>query len=356
MLLETILESYPKNLSKTHRKLTLNLQPHHLLFGGKNIGKTDFILQYYQQESFKNLKKLYINLADCRLNPNKDLNDLESFCHKEKIEVLILDSYSQDFLDFPLPNLPYTTLISHLPHAIPNFQTLELPPITFAEYTQIHRQSAQDAFNGYLKYGNLFEGELLNEYKKGELLKSFVGDKTNFWILKNFIQNLGLKASLHQIYTKLKKEGKISKDRFYQYANFLKESKTLFWVEKFEHDLAPKKLYFYDFTLKNAVSYERNFAALFENMVFLELLYGFKEAVFFTDKLDFYLPNPMLGILCMPFIQPHALEQKLSKIIKEREFCERFLILTLNQKAQGENLGTPYTILPFSELTRESLK
>ena len=352
MLLEILFESYPKNFSKVHRKHTLSLKPHHLIYGSKNIGKTDFILQYYQQESFKNLKKLYINLSDSKINSYQDLNNLESFCHKKNIEVLILDSYTPEF---PLPNLPYITLISQFPYELPHFQTQEMPPITFKEYLQIHKQTPHDSFNHYLKYGNLFEAETLNEYKKGELLKSFANDKTNFWILRNFIQNLGLKVSLHQIYTKLKKEGKISKDRFYEYANILKEGKTLFWVEKFEHDLAPKKLYFYDFTLKNAVSYERNFSTLFENMVFLELLYNFKEAVFFTDKLDFYLPNSMLGILCLPFIQFQTLEQKLNKIIKEREFCEKFIIITLNQKAQGENLGTPYTILPFSEFSTSSL-
>ena len=123
----------------------------------------------------------------------------------------------------------------------------------------------------------------------------------------------------------------------------------LFWLTKFEHESAPKKLYFWDFTLNNTISYERNFALLFENMVFLELLYHFKEEIFYTDKLDFYLPNLSLGILCMPFIQHHILESRLHKIIKEREFCDSFLILSLNHKESGENLGTPYQVLPFKD-------
>ena len=123
---------------------------------------SDFILQYYQQESFKNLKKLYINLSDSKINSYQDLNNLESFCHKKNIEVLILDSYTPEF---PLPNLPYITLISQFPYELPHFQTQEMPPITFKEYLQIHKQTPHDSFNHYLKYGNLFEAETLNEYK-----------------------------------------------------------------------------------------------------------------------------------------------------------------------------------------------
>ena len=89
-------------------------------------------------------------------------------------------------------------------------------------------------------------------------------------------------------------------------------------------------------------------------MVFLELLYHFKQDIFFTDKLDFYLPQVSLGILCLPFIQQHSLEQKLHKIIKEREYCEKFLIITLNQKGQGENLGTPYTLSPFYDFALQN--
>ena len=177
---------------------------------------------------------MYINLKDSKINPNKDFNDLESFCQKEKVEILIVDSYMPSF---KLPNLPKITLISDIPHQITNYSIFELPPITFYEYQQIHKPNIQDSFNNYLKYGNLFEAESLNDYKKGEFLKFLANDNIHFWILKNLAQNLGLKVSLHQIYTKLKKEGKISKDRFYEYAKFLQDSKILFWLEKFEHNL-----------------------------------------------------------------------------------------------------------------------
>ena len=88
-------------------------------------------------------------------------------------------------------------------------------------------------------------------------------------------------------------------------------------------------------------------------MVFLELLYHFKTECFYTDKLDFYIPSLSLGILCAPFIQ--TLEARLNKIGKEREFCDSLLIITLNHTQNGENLGTPYKIIPFSDFIESNL-
>ena len=226
-----------------------------------------------------------------------------------------------------------------------------MPPITFGEFLTMRKLTKEDGLTLYLKFGNLLES--LSEQKKGEFLKAITQDSINFWILRNLILHLGQRVSLHQIYTKLKKDGKLSKDRFYAYCQLLNESGIALWVEKFEHSSAPRKLYFWDFTLRNAVSYERNFGLLFENMVFLELLYHFKTECFYTDKLDFYIPSLSLGILCAPFIQ--TLEARLNKIGKEREFCDSLLIITLNHTQNGENLGTPYKIIPFSDFIESNL-
>ena len=134
----------------------------------------------------------------------------------------------------------------------------------------------------------------------------------------------------------------------------MQTSNRLFFVQKFEHTLAPKKLFLWDFTLKNVLSFERNFGLLFENIVFLELKFHFKCECFYTDKLDFFLPQYALGILCVPF--PQMLETKLNRLGKEREFCDSLLIITLNHKDKGENLGTPYTMLPFIDFVAANLE
>ncbi len=351
MELERILESYPKHLSKTHRNLSFTLDKKTCVYGARGIGKTEAVFTYYAQAEFNTLKKMYLNLSDSRLNPYKILESLPTFLQKEKIELLIIDHFNPSLFSPALldciAHTPRITIISKSPLIHKDYSLLEIPPITFQEWTKIRKMPMEESLNLYLKFGNLLEH--LNEYKKGEFLKILAGDSSNFWILQNLISHLGQKVSMHQIFTKLKKEGRLSKDRFYEYCKDLNASKILFWLSKFEHESAPKKLYFWDFTLKNAISYERNFALLFENMIFLELLYHFKETIFYTDKLDFYLPNLSIGILCVPFIQPSILEKHLYKITKEREFCDSFLILTLNHKESGENLGTPYQILPFGE-------
>lgn len=349
-MLEKLLESYPKPSGRFHRILPIDLAKHSCIFGAQGIGKTDFILHYFSDTPFQNLKKLYINCDDARLNPKQDLQDLKEFLQKESISVLILDNYHK----YPLPlnfTLPFIVLITNTPVSIPHFTNIAMPPITFSEFLTMRKLTKEDGLTLYLKFGNLLES--LSEQKKGEFLKAITQDSINFWILRNLILHLGQRVSLHQIYTKLKKDGKLSKDRFYAYCQLLNESGIALWVEKFEHSSAPRKLYFWDFTLRNAVSYERNFGLLFENMVFLELLYRFKTECFYTDKLDFYIPSLSLGILCAPFIQ--TLEARLNKIGKEREFCDSLLIITLNHTQNGENLGTPYKIIPFSDFIESNL-
>ncbi len=69
MLLEKILQSYPKPFCKNNRNLPLPLKNFNFIYGGKGLGKTNLILHYYQ--NIPSLKKMYINLKDARLNPNE---------------------------------------------------------------------------------------------------------------------------------------------------------------------------------------------------------------------------------------------------------------------------------------------
>ncbi|MBX7490932.1 ATP-binding protein [Helicobacter turcicus] len=347
-MLEKILDSYPKPKMRFQRQITLKLPSLACLYGPNGIGKTDFVLHYFLKPQFNTSKKLYIDCNDTRLSLPKDLEKLKQFVKEHNISILILDNYHKNpiFLDF---TLPFIVLISNAPYT--GFQNISMPPITFSEFLSMRKLSREDGLAQYLKFGNLFEH--FSEQKKGEFLRTIAQDSTEFWMLRNLILHLGQKVSPYQIYTKLKKEGRLSKDRFYAYTQALEKSRILFWVEKFEHASAPKKLYFWDFTLKNAVSYDRNFALLFENMVFLELLFYFKFEFFYTDKLDFYIPSLSLGIICSPFVQ--TLELRLNKIGKEREFCDSLLILSLNHYESGENLGTPYTIIPFAEFSQNGV-
>lgn len=57
MELTRILESYPKNLSKIHRNIPLNLGKKTCVYGARGIGKTEAILNYYTKTKFNTLKK-----------------------------------------------------------------------------------------------------------------------------------------------------------------------------------------------------------------------------------------------------------------------------------------------------------
>ncbi len=343
-MLEKILESYPKPSGKIRENIPQALNQKSCIYGAIGSGKTDFVLHYFTNPNFHSAKKLYIDCEDPRLSLPKDIESLKEFIQTEKISILILDNFCDSMpIDLSL-ELPHLILISHTPCTLRGFENYEIPPLTFAEFLHIHKLKEEEGLNLYLKFGNTLEQ--VSDKSKGMQLKLFAQDSINFWILKNFILNLGQRVSPHQIYTKLKKEGNLSKDRLYEYCNFLQHSRILFWLEKFEHPSATKKLYFWDFTLRNVVSYGKNFKAFFENMVFLELRYHFCLEFFHTDKLDFYVPSLSLGILCAPFIQ--TLQARLNKLGKERELCDSLLIISLSDESLGENLGMPYRILPFS--------
>jgi len=89
------------------------------------------------------------------------------------------------------------------------------------------------------------------------------------------------------------------------------ESKS--FLEKFEHSKATKKLYLCDTSLKPALSIDKHFGRLFENMIYLELLKSNVEC-FYDDGIDFYIPHAQEVILCIPFTDERALFKKLEQI------------------------------------------
>jgi len=96
------------------------------------------------------------------------------------------------------------------------------------------------------------------------------------------------KVSAFTIYERLKLTRKISKDKLYKsYENLLSKN-YIHNLEKFQHQKAIKKLYLCDTSLKSALSIDKHFGRLFENMVFLELLKS-KVKCFYAQGIDFYI-------------------------------------------------------------------
>ena len=75
-----------------------------------------------------------------------------------------------------------------------------------------------------------------------EILKLFVDDSIELDILLLLIKNSGEKKSIFQLYNTLKKEKKISKDRFYNYCDYLEYNKIIYFCQKFEQPKGVKKI------------------------------------------------------------------------------------------------------------------
>ncbi|KIV03825.1 DNA-binding protein, partial [Vibrio parahaemolyticus] len=118
-------------------------------------------------------------------------------------------------------------------------------------------------------------------------LKSFY-TPLELTILKQIALELGSEFSVNELLKTLKNTIKISKDTLYKSIEKLESNYTLYFVKNFEKNL--KKVYFWDFSLKNSLSIQKDFSALFENLILSEL-FKFKQEIFYTKYFDFYLPS-----------------------------------------------------------------
>jgi hypothetical protein len=121
------------------------------------------------------------------------------------------------------------------------------------------------------------------------------------------------KLSPFSIYERLKQSRKISKDKLYKSYENLVFKNYIHLLEKTNHPKATKKIYLCDISLKSALSLDKHFGRLFENMVYLELLKSEVEC-FYDDGIDFYIPSKNEVILCKPFADERSLFKKMEAI------------------------------------------
>jgi len=176
----------------------------------------------------------------------------------------------------------------------------------------------------------------------------FTLSEIEFDILCLCAKFMSQKLSAFTIYERLKLTRKISKDKLYASFALLAEKKYIHLLPKYNHARATKKVYLCDTSLKGALSIEKNFAKLFENMVYLELLKSSTEC-YYEEDIDFYLPHKDEIILCKPFVDERRLFKKLESI-------EAFLfsygitkitVITMNKEGNISHPLSSVDIIPF---------
>lgn len=307
---------YPIDFKKAtllDRKVTID-NDKTLLIGVKGSGKNSILINHLKE--YKKEKFLYMDFDDERINRENLSENIDEFIKKNRIEILAIENFDYSI---ELPNIKKIFLTSKELKKLNGFEVKEVFPLDFEEYILFDKrhQEAIHSFNSFLKDGSFPEVYFANPHQKVKkiqsIIKSLVNDEIEFLILKQLILSQGFAISPFQIFTTLKKKIKLSKDRLYLLIDRLLRDRVIFFISKYNYPKANKKLYLIDFTLRNAISFNKNLLKEFENMVFLELIKRQKE-LYFTDDIEFYLPKENLAILTIPFITKEALSIKIENI------------------------------------------
>lgn len=328
------------------RKESLEQNVSYEIVGISQSGKSGLAKSYLA--TLKKGTYLYINCDDLRLNIRELNEELQPFCIANKISTLVLDNYKKEV---SLPNVNQLIITSELSHNLDFLNIIKLYPLSYEEFLAYeHKYDSSSLKHFFLLGGFIQMHKLPNDervsYVQKTLKSSLDSLEIDMMILASKL--LTQKVSAFMIYERLKGFRKISKDRLYSAFEVLYKKGYIHQLAKFNLPKAPKKLYLCDISIKYALSVDKHFSRVFENMVFLEILKASKEC-YYDDGIDFYLPKQNEVVLAAPFAEERA-------IFKKIESIEAFLVLyqikkisvvTMNSESEISHPVSKIEILPF---------
>ncbi len=346
--LEILYDYEPKKLDYIDRKVQIT-QKKSIITAPPKSGVTYLIyshLMQYNKDSY-----LYIDFNDSRIVGKLIKSNLQNFIVEKNIKLLIMENF--DF-SFEIPKCDEIIITTDKYKKLDGFESINFYPLDFEEYIAFDKTHSkiENIFNSFANSGTYPFIALSNEVDKikylQHLLSLMTKDKKQLAILKAFSFYQAQSVSLYQIFNKLKSDIIISKDLFYDLVEDLKEKQIILFLEKYNYPKASKKLFFIDFALKNALSFEKDFLKRLENIVYLEM-YKRDKTLYYTDEIDFYLPEENYGILVIPFLPPVLLKNKIIKRKKafKKLGIKNIYIISLGNEDEFENDGIRYEIIPF---------
>lgn len=351
--MKTLEVCYELDFSKINfmeRKIKIT-HPKTIVYGAPKGGKTYLIYDYLT--NFETYDYIYIDFSDFRNDYDEIKNNLEEFIEEKNIKVLVLENF--DF-SFTIPYCESVIISCHNKMELEGFKQLQIRPLDFEEYL-LHENkfhTATQAFNTFLKYGNMPGVVNLEEHSKEkrlqEIIKLYSKDKTYEEILKILFLNIDEKKSLYQLFNTLKTKIKISKDKFYEVCKIFENSGIVYFVPKYNQEKAVKKIYSYNHAFLTAISHDKKFKNEFTNMVFLQLITLYKD-IYYLDNIDFYIKEDDHLVLSIPFFNPLLKNQvlkKLSKTINEHNI-QKVDIITVGYNENFSHENIEINVLPFFE-------
>jgi len=347
--MEILLEELYKtdlHIDKYHdRKIFLD-QDSYQLNGVSKSGKTTLVKNYLL--SLKKSTYLYIDCSDIRINKDAFNAILPSFCNHNKITTLVLDNYTPEFHFF---NISQLIIISETHYKIDFLKNIQLFPLDYEEFLAYEHKYDSSALNHFFQLGGLPSMHKITQDERNLYIQKvlrYTLEDIEFDLLTLCAKFMSQKISAYTLYERLKQTRKISKDKLYQSYQQLVSKHYIHQLEKFNHKRATKKIYLCDTTLKSALSIEKNFGKLFENMVYLELLKSHQQC-FYEDGIDFYLPQNDEIILCKPFVDERRLFKKLESIeaFLFTHSIKKITVITMNKEGSVTHPLSSVDIIPF---------
>ncbi len=348
-MLEALYNLSGKKINLVPRRYTINA-PFTLIKGAAKTGKTSIIRQYLS--SLPAASYLYIDLKDLRIDKDLVKTELNTFCINNDIHTLVIEGYETDL---PLPNVSQVILSTEEKLHIDGFETIEVYNLDFEEFLAFDSRydSLENAFTHYLHTGSYPELYYVHQDNRQKQLQNILKLSLNPLELQIMINAAKLTAqtvSAFQMFERIKQQQKLSKDMFYKTFYGLIEKGYLYWIEKYDHPRAAKKLYTLDFNVKNALTIQKDFSRLFETLVFLEMMKK-GALIYYADGIDFYLPEENRIVLTMPFSNEDVLFKKIESI--EAFIIENGVlhveVVTMSTETK---LGLPYAVVEMMPFTQ----
>lgn len=347
--MESLLEELYKtdlHVEKYHQRKAFLEEKSYQINGITHSGKTKLVKNYLL--SLKKNSYLYIDCHDIRIDII-DLNrTLMDFCSKNTIDVIVLDNYIESINLFTISQL---IICSQKHYEIDFLESIWLYPLDYEEFLAYEHKYDSSALNHFFKLGGFPSIHKVNADERTLFIQKILQytlTEIEFDILCFCAKMMSQKVSPYTIYERLKLTKKISKDKLYKLYEELLLKRYIHEVQKINKPKAIKKVYLCDMSLKSALTIDKHFGRLFENMVYLELLKSNIEC-FYDDGIDFYIPSKDELIMCIPFADDRALFKKIEQI----EFfiftqqIKKVTIITMNREGNISHPFSKVEMIPF---------
>ncbi|MBU0633315.1 ATP-binding protein [bacterium] len=349
--MEILLEElYKIDLTASHyveRKLQLD-EKSYQINGIAQSGKTELVKAYLL--TCKKSSYLYIDVEDVRIEIDELNLHLQNFCTSNKISILVIDNYHSDI---KFVNVSQLIICSRKHYEIDFLITKTLYPLDFEEFLAFESRYDSTAISHYLQIGGFAAMHRVSNDNRAKYIQErfrYALSPLEFDILTVAAKFIGQKLSAYNIYEKLKLKRKISKDMLYRSFETMISDNYLHQLSKLNHSKATKKIYLCDIIFKHTITLQKNFARIFENMVFLEMFKKGTEC-FYDEGIDFYIPTNSEIILCMPFAEERTLFKKLEslEVFIFSNQVQKITCITMSKEGTISHPISQVEMIPFLE-------